>query len=80
MPQADFTTFHSLIIAILFLLFVFFNFVYYYITPTWSTFIKLNIKKLLSFWFLVKILKIISKLHFAKKFSNFKTNNTINLN
>jgi hypothetical protein len=79
MPQADFTTFHSLIIAVLVLLLVFFNFTYNYITPNWSTFIKLNVKKLLPFLFLVKNIKIISKLKNVTHNTKFKTNNQINL-
>lgn len=54
MPQADLTSFHSLTITTFVLIFFFFSFVFYYITPFWSTVLKLNVKKALISFFLLK--------------------------
>jgi len=54
MPQADLTSFHSLTITTFLLIFFFFSFVFYYITPFWSTILKLSVKKALISFFLLK--------------------------
>lgn len=57
MPQADLTSFHSLTITTFFLIFFFFSFTFYYITPFWSTILKLDVKKALISFFLLRTTK-----------------------
>jgi uncharacterized protein (DUF983 family) len=68
MPQVDLTSFHSLTLTTFFLIFLFFSFVFYYITPLWSTVLKLSVKKLLISFFLLKTTKNkLAKLFFNEK-------------
>jgi hypothetical protein len=57
MPQVDLASFHSLTITTLALIFFFFSFVYYYLTPFWSVILKLGVKKSLITFFLLKTTK-----------------------
>ena len=55
MPQADLTSFHSLTFTSLLLVLFFFSFVFYYLVPFWSVFVKLGVKKTLAGFFLSKL-------------------------
>jgi uncharacterized protein (DUF983 family) len=68
MPQADLTSFHSLTITTFLLIFFFFSFVFYYVTPFWSTVLKLSVKKALISFFLIKT----TKNRIVKLFTNEK--------
>jgi len=54
MPQADLTSFHTLIVSTFFLVVFFFGLTFYYMTPLWSLINKLNSKKTLVQFFLNK--------------------------
>jgi len=54
MPQADLTSFHTLIVSTFFLVVFFFILTFYYMTPLWSLINKLNSKKTLVQFFLNK--------------------------
>jgi len=54
MPQADLTTFHSLVIYSGLMVTFFFILTFYYMTPLWSLTNKLNSKKTLVQFFLNK--------------------------
>jgi len=57
MPQADLTTFHSLSFSIFILILAFFSFVYYYVTPFWSSVVKLAVKKVFVLFFMLVVVK-----------------------
>jgi len=65
MPQADLTSFHSLTFSVLVLILIFFNIIYYYLTPFWSAYIKSTskimflpaLKNLIKSFSLLKLLK-----------------------
>jgi hypothetical protein len=71
MPQADLTSFHSLTFYTLLLIVFFFNFSYFYLTPFWSTMLKVSVKKTLTSLFLFvttknKIVNLFSNIKFIK--------------
>jgi hypothetical protein len=61
MPQADLASFNNLTFTTFIVIIFFFSFSFYYITPIWSTNLKLNIKKI-NFYLFIKLNSFFSKL------------------